>query len=89
MSKHTKGPWLESKGLVYQSETNAGIARIIPDRGRESANGELIAAAPTLLESLTRLSTILVCRGQEFAMETNELEHLQHALDLVSRLESK
>jgi len=60
MSKHTPAPWLHDSELnvVYIKENNSGymqaIAAIsIPDRKEERlANGNLIAAAPELLDAL-------------------------------------
>lgn len=55
MSKHTPGPWGYKSGLIMEAMYNGfTIANVKDasevDRGRDEANGLLMAAAPELLE---------------------------------------
>lgn len=55
MSTHTKGPWSHHNGRIFQTDydflTIANMARAF-DGDYSPSNGDLIAAAPELLEAL-------------------------------------
>lgn len=55
MSKHTKGPWSHRNGRIFQTDhevlTIANVARAY-DGDYSPSNGDLLAAAPELLEAL-------------------------------------
>ncbi|MED5113388.1 hypothetical protein UJK07_15640 [Pseudomonas aeruginosa] len=68
MSKHTPGPWQFSAGADYGDERNYAdvtaingdliIARVNNLIPAGAANGELVAAAPELLEALQDLDAL-------------------------------
>ena len=65
MSKHTPGPWFAQAGYltIYNLSdgnvgTTCGIAKVLRDQpgdDQAEANARLIAAAPELLDALTRM----------------------------------
>lgn len=73
MSKHTPGPWincqavgqrLSSRRIISDSNKISTVVADVPDYGKTSAserhaNARLIAAAPDLLEALTRAEDYL------------------------------
>lgn len=69
MSKHTPGPWSHRNGRVFQTDrdvlTIANVARAA-DGGYCPANGDLIAAAPELLEFIQYAADQLESGIQEY-----------------------
>ena len=61
MSKHTSGPWSHRNGRIFQTDrkllTIAHVA-YANDGNYSEANGQLLAAAPELLEALEKMVEI-------------------------------
>jgi len=74
-TKHTPGPWAHRNGRIYSVDreqlTIAHIARSV-DGDYSPANGQLIAAAPELLEALSVLYAVAAEQlGDDWAAVTN------------------
>ncbi|HEJ6002034.1 TPA: hypothetical protein SL812_003328 [Pseudomonas aeruginosa] len=97
MSKHTPGPWQFSAGADYGDEGNYAdvtaingdliIARVNNLIPAGAANGELVAAAPELLEALQGM--IEVYGGQYnddcLPKSSTELELIQQARAAIAK----
>lgn len=75
MNKHTQGKWVADGPVISSEDGSTQIARA--DLGRanvpyieiqeeERANAKLIAAAPELLEALTRLLKYVVTASKDY-----------------------
>lgn len=72
MSKHTKWPWSHRNGRIFQTDydalTIANVARAF-DGDYSPSNGDLIAAAPELLEALEQTQSLLERLGLQSSDE--------------------
>lgn len=94
MSKHTPGPWLKaetrSEGFVITSRSEL-IVHSIDEYGhygpiKNSANANLIAAAPDLLASLEYLLAIIAPQGDERYLTISLTpEYFEHARKSVAK----